>query len=302
MSRVMVVLAGIVAVTFAFAPACGQGDADAALLLFVSNRTGNADIFLAGSDGKKAVNLTNNKAEDTYPAWSPDGKKIAFTSDRNGAPQLYLMDADGGNVKRLTDHDGVDRAPSWSPDGKKIVFCRHLEGNPEILVMSAVGTGATNLTKHDAYDADPAWSPDGKKIAFASNRGDQGFDVFVMDPDGGNLKKITENPNPFGYIYPAWTPDSKKLAHTDLGENALHIFLSDAATGKRASLTKAPGLNTQGAFAPDGKRFAFLQVDADKEQNPVGNLLVMNADGTMTKEVLKREVPIEGGRPAWKPN
>src|ERR1700683_3944983 len=74
-------------------------------LLLVSKRTGNAEIFLVNSKGQGARNLTHNKSENSYPAWSADGKKIAFASDRDGSVNVYVMDADGSNVKQLTKGD-----------------------------------------------------------------------------------------------------------------------------------------------------------------------------------------------------
>src|SRR5438094_5496931 len=58
-------------------------------LLIVSKRTGNAEIWLVNAQGKGARNLTRSNSENSYPCWSPDGKKIAFASDRNGAMNIY---------------------------------------------------------------------------------------------------------------------------------------------------------------------------------------------------------------------
>jgi TolB protein len=278
-----------------------QPNAPQAKLLCVSNRTGDADIFLINADGSDAVNLTKNKAEDLYPAWSPDGKKIAFSSDRDGRSQLYVMDADGGNVKRLAESDDIDRAPAWSPDGKTIIFCRHLGGDPEIFIVSADGAEPKNLTSNNAYDADPAWSPDGKKIVFASNRDGGGFHLYTMDPDGDNVQRLTDQPNPFGYVSPAWSPDGKHIAYTDVAQASAEIFLHDHAAGKRTQLTKLDSVNTQAAWSPDGKRLAVIHIDATDFMDKVGSLHVIGADGMNAKQVLKREVPLEGGRPAWKP-
>src|SRR5947207_3213212 len=71
-------------------------------LLVSSTRTGNPEIFLVNPTWGDARNLTRNKADDGFPAWSPDGKKIAFVSDRDGRPNIYVMDADGKSVKQLT--------------------------------------------------------------------------------------------------------------------------------------------------------------------------------------------------------
>jgi len=54
------------------------------------------------ADGSGQRRLTRNRAEDSNPAWSPNGKKIAFQSDRDGVPEIYVMSADGNGQRRLT--------------------------------------------------------------------------------------------------------------------------------------------------------------------------------------------------------
>ncbi len=72
-----------------------------------------------------ATRLTVHDASDSFPAWSPDGRRIAFESDRDGNDEIYVMNADGSGVTRLTDNDAIDRSPAWSPDGRRIAFDLH---------------------------------------------------------------------------------------------------------------------------------------------------------------------------------
>ena len=134
-------------------------------IAFVSFLDSNLEIYVMDSDGSDPVNLTNDPYDDRFPAWSPDGNRLAFASSRVGNFELYVMDADGSNLVRLTQERGYDRVPAWSPDGTKIAFFTDRDGsysdsskNYEIYVMDADGSNQVRLTNNSAWDGQPTWS------------------------------------------------------------------------------------------------------------------------------------------------
>src|SRR5689334_7195955 len=103
-------------------------------------------------------------------------------------------------------------SPTWSPDGK-IFFTSNREGKREIYVMNADGSAVRRFTTIGAKSA--AWSPDGKKIAFLSlsqetNSTYHLWQVFVADPDGGNVRMVTKDP-PSSFS-PCWSADGTSIA------------------------------------------------------------------------------------------
>ena len=130
-----------------------------------------SEICVINADGTNRVRLTHNSLEDSYPAWSPDGSKIAFTRHRPLATRnIYVMNADGTNPVRLTKvtpgHFAIE--PRWSPDGSKIAFVTNSYVETwhhfTVVVMNADGTNPVLLTR--VLGLGPTWSPDGSKIAF----------------------------------------------------------------------------------------------------------------------------------------
>jgi len=68
---------------------------DGKMIAFDSDRDGNWEIYVMGTDGSGETNLTNNPADEAASSWSPDGKMIAFQSNRDGNSEIYIMNADG---------------------------------------------------------------------------------------------------------------------------------------------------------------------------------------------------------------
>jgi TolB protein len=172
-------------------------------LAIVMAAGGNTDIHSVERGGANLRRLTNNRAIDVSPSWSPDGSQLAFVSDRTGSPQVYVMNADGSNQRRITFQGSYNTAPAWSPDGRWIAYETQVGGQFDIWRIDPAGGAAGPLVTHARTDEHPTWSPDSRKLAFQSTRRGRA-DIYVLDVDGGQEpRRITEggeNTNP------AWGP------------------------------------------------------------------------------------------------
>ena len=288
-----------------------------AKIVFSSDRDGNWEIYAMDADGGNQRRLTNNPGRDRSPSWSPDGKRIVFVSNkdgdvRNGKPtaEIYVMDADGGNQRNLTNHPDRDSSPSWSPDGKRIVFSSDRDRgeaahNTEIYAMDDDGGNQERLTSNLTEDQHPSWSPDGKRIAFSARRDGHfeaelgiTYEIYVMDADGGNQQRLTENRN--NDWNPSWSPDGKRIAFmSDRKGDAVSfdIYIMNADGGNQQKLTNNRGWDGSPSWSPNSKRIVFVSY---RDRNKVGHnteIYVMDADGGNQQNLTNN--PHSDASPAW---
>ena len=169
------------------------------------------------------IRLTDNNRHDDNPSLSPDGRKIVYLSGDELDTlswEIYVMDLNTRQVTRVTDNTVGDGHPDWSPDGAKIVYISFQDaaGNPaataDICVINPDGTGFRRLTDNPYMDDDPEWSPDGSRIAFKStmNTGaDAREELFLMDPDGANIRRLTTSTGWQSDHDPSWNPDGGSI-------------------------------------------------------------------------------------------
>jgi Tol biopolymer transport system component len=268
-------------------------------IAFETNRDGNYEIYKMDADGTNSTRLTNNTANDLWPAWSPDGTKIAFTTDGDGRFndakfEIYRMNADGSNPMRLTNNTALDEESAWSPDGIKIAFVTRRDGNLEIYAMDADGSNQTNITKKTFADDWPAWSPDGTKIAFATDR-DSGFgqhEIYTMNADGSNQTRLTNNSA--DDTTPDWSPDGTKIAFATDRNGMREIYTMDADGSNQTRLTNNTADDWYPAWSPDGTKIAF---HTNRDGNP--EIYTMNADGSSQTRVTNNAA--EDFVPSWQP-
>ena len=280
----------------------------------------NYDIYVKLIDGGSPVRVTTDPAPDTWPAFSPDGKRIAFRRNFD----VYVVSALGGGERRVTTAISPIMPPSrfgrlsWSSDGKWLAFAdRDDENAPSGSFLVSVDTGERRRITTPPVDVaskwgdtQPAFSPDGGRLAFIRGRAQTAVAVFVLSltPDGrpaGEPKRLTpDSPNISGVD---WTPDGQSVVYCyrdgvtrvpadgrgtpqSILQRTRVYALSVAATGGHLAFQEGVTdlgiwkIATQGS-APPTRFITSTWSEMAPEYSPDGAEIVFTSDRTGNQEV-----------------
>ncbi len=224
--------------------------------------TSNADIYLMNADGSGLKQMTRNKAHDTHPRWSPDGKKILFVSDRENGAQAWILPVNGGEPYRITDFSTGVQSPEWVGRSGQIIFASSVF--PECGANADCNEGINKSMKEGPLQAHMAdhllfrhWTfyKDGRRTH-----------LIVFNPETKTYRDVT--PGNFDYP-PLWgafsvSPDGRfvcveaKLDSFPASSTNNDLLLFDLQSGQRTNLTAANKVfDGDPVFSPDGRYIAY---------------------------------------------
>ena len=222
----------------------------------------NWDLFTIKADGSERQQLTHTREPEQHPSWSPDGKKILFTrGDVMTNIDLYVMDADSANVVRLTEHPERDQRGVFSPDGETIAFVSQRDGDVAVWLMDADGANPRKLVQ----GGQPSFSPDGRRIAFTSSAFDDNDEIYLIDLDGSNRTRLTENRRKLD-MFASFSPKGDYLAYNseEFGGQELMLMRADGQGQTRISIAEET-YEQEPVWSPDGKGIAYAGKMGDDE-------------------------------------
>jgi Tol biopolymer transport system component len=141
--------------------------------------------------------IQQSPGDKSFPAFSPDGSKIAFSwrGEANDRPGIYVASTSGGEATRLTESASYDYAADWSPDGSQIAFFRvELDRAHPLMVVPSGGGMARTLRAPvvgSMFRPDVSWMPDGRALVMAMIDPDtQRSSLYHVPLDGSPARRI----------------------------------------------------------------------------------------------------------------
>jgi WD40 repeat protein len=174
-------------------------------LVFTGQKGSQRDLYLMDKNGKQLRALTNDKAAEGNPVYSPSGRYIAYSTDlhtdlndrwQRKKSDLYLLDLQTSSTRRLSLDRWSSSDPSFGPSDSLLVFVSNRSGIDNIYMQEVFGDSVWNVTNLLAGASSPSWSRDGSSLAFTLfERG--GFDVYLMRNPIDKRQKDTLEPSLF---------------------------------------------------------------------------------------------------------
>ncbi|RKY87028.1 hypothetical protein DRQ09_05150 [candidate division KSB1 bacterium] len=251
-------------------------------------------LWMVSTDGKEKFQFTN-KAGDSSPEWSPDGRKIAFLRTADKKRQIWIIRAFGGEAVKLTNHKSSISSFAWSHDGKRIFFVasdikskeqeKKEKSGDDVIYVSEGPNGQTrgNWSNIWVFDLETrkekqitkekmvvrgsiSISPDDSRILFVS-RPDNGrntgnlAEIKMVDVESGKITQITDNRAPESSV--RWAPDGLQIAYLAPDDKTWKLansklWIMDMAT-KHYKMISGEFVGSVGFYVwtPDSRKIIF---------------------------------------------
>jgi TolB protein len=128
-------------------------------IAFVSDRTGNPQIYVVNADGAGAPQrISTSESYADKPSWSPPPyNEIAYAAKTGPGNDIKIVDMATRQVRQITFGEGTNESPAWAPNGRHFAFMSTRSGKSQIFTIDRLGKGLKQITK-TGNNQQPDWS------------------------------------------------------------------------------------------------------------------------------------------------
>jgi Tol biopolymer transport system component/tRNA A-37 threonylcarbamoyl transferase component Bud32 len=228
-------------------------------LVYDSDASGNADIWVMNADGTGQKQLTFDQLTDGHPAASPDGRYVVFRSNRGVGWGIWRMNADGSNARELVSNveGGQGHVGQFTPDSRWLYYtARDREGRPVLFrVPVEGGEPQPVLTDKVGY---VRLSPDGRWL-FSTHQElepNAPHKIYIYPVEGGEPARVLDAPEEMLETR-EWSPDSQSIDYVVTRDGVANLWRLPLSGGKPRQLTDwKSDYIYRFAWSPDGRTLA----------------------------------------------
>jgi Tol biopolymer transport system component len=260
-------------------------------------------VTIETGERRRLTNPPAGTAGDTYPAFCPEGKKIAFIrSSSRATTDLHIMSADGGDLKRLTFDNTSIIGLSWTGDGREIVFAsRRGSSLYSLWRISTAGGTPERLPTIGQSVLSPIISRQGDRLAYTQTLDDMNIWRVELDASGAGARGGTPTDlisSTLGDNGPDYSPDGRKIVFASNRSGGFGIWVCARDGSNPVELIDyGPNLAGTPRWSPDGRWIAFdaRTIGSGTEGN--ADVYIIEASGGGPRRLTVE--PFEDVAPSW---